>query len=371
MKFLRQIRDNTPRALAREQIRRLLASGGLRHGDQLPTYAELCDRLGVSLLTVQRAMGDLAKLGLVYRLHGKGCYVGKAIAGGPRPLSQVGLVFNASITQLLQAPYLNLMLTGILTACNARNIDLTILSLKTAQGQIRPAQLAAQVDAVILLGIANEDYALAFAVTHTPLVILDNCFPSIPVDTVVLDNATAVCSVMRHLIGLGHRRIAFLAGCTSNPFTDTRMESSDSRERRAVYLSEMKAAGLSDEIRVIEATGDQENEAVAAAKNPLSPTAFVVDDAPGAARLCHRLTAAGLRVPQDVSVAGTAGTDKENLAATPPVTYCRADFFAMGVQAIEMLEHRCRETKPLEPAISRIPVEFVPGATTAAPAPEA
>jgi len=367
MRFLRQIRDETPRALAREQIRRLLASGGLRRGDQLPTYAELCDRLGVSLLTVQRAMGDLAKQGLVYRLHGKGCYVGKAIADGPRPLSQVGLVFNASITQLLQAPYLNLMLTGILTACNARNIDLTILSLKTAQGQIRPAQLAAQVDAVILLGIANEDYALEFAVTHTPLVILDNCFPSIKVDTVVLDNATAVRSVMRHLIGLGHRRIAFLAGCTANPFTDTIMESSDSRERRAEYLSEMKAAGLSDEIRVFEASGDQEDEAVAAAKSPLSPTAFVVDDAPGAMNLCHRLTAAGLRVPQDVSVAGTVGTDKENLTSSPLVTYCKADFYAMGFHTIEVLERCCRETKPSNPVFSRIPVEFVTGATTAAP----
>jgi LacI family transcriptional regulator len=371
MRFLRQIRDNTPRALAREQIHRLLASGGLRRGDQLPTYAELCDRLGVSLLTVQRAMGDLAKLGLVYRLHGKGCYVGKAIAEGPRPLSQVGLVFNASITQLLQAPYLNLILTGLLNACNARNIDLTILSLKTAQGQIRPTQLATQVDAVILLGIANEDYALEFANTHTPLVILDNCFPSIPVDTVVLDNAAAVRLVMRHLFDLGHRRIAYLAGCTANPFTDTRMESSDSRERRAEYLSEMKAAGLSDEIRVFEASDDQEDEAVAAAKSPLSPTVFLADDAPGAMNLCHRLTAAGLRVPQDVSVAGTVGTDKENLATIPSATYCKADFTAMGHKAIELLERRCRSTGPLEPAINRLPVEFVPGATTAAPAPEA
>lgn len=371
MRFLRQIRDNTPRALAREQIRRLLASGGLRHGDQLPTYAELCDRLGVSLLTVQRAMGDLAKLGLVYRLHGKGCYVGKAIAEGPRPLSQVGLVFNASITHLLQAQYLNLMLTGLLNACNARNMDLTILSLRTAQGQIRPTQLATQVDAVILLGVANEDYALEFANTHTPLVIVDNYFPSIPVDTVVLDNATAVRAVMRHLIGLGHRRIAYLAGCTSNPFTDTRMESSDSQERRLEYLSEMKAAGLSDEIRVFDATGDQEEKTVAAAKSPLSPTAFLVDDAPGATSLCHRLTAAGLRVPQDVSVAGTVGTDKENLTAIPPMTYCKADFYAMGYQAIEVLERRCRETKPSKPVITRLPVEFVPGATTAAPAPEA
>lgn len=371
MKFLRQIRDDTPRSLAREQIRRIIAAGGYRRGDQLPTYAELCDQLGVSLLTVQRAMGDLAKQGLVYRLHGKGCYVGKAIAGGPRPLSQVGLVFNASISMLLQAPYLNLMLTGILNACNSRNIDLTILSLKTAQGQVPPAQLAAQVDAVILLGIANEDYAIEFAASHTPLVIVDNFFPAIPVDTVVLDNAAAVRSVMRHLIGLGHRRIAYLAGATTNPFTDKRMESSDSKERRAEYLSEMKAAGLTDEILVIEASDSQEDDAVAAAMPPRRHTAFLADDAPIALSLCRRLTAAGLRVPHDVSVAGNVGTNSENLAANLPVTYCKADFHSMGFQAIELLERQCRETRPSKPIVLRVPVEFVPGATTAAPAPGA
>lgn len=368
MRFLRQIRDETPRTLAREQIRRIISTGGFRRGDQLPTYAELCNRLGVSLLTVQRAMGDLAKQGLVYRLHGKGCYVGKSIASGPRPLSQIGLVFNASITQLLQAPYLNLMLTGMLNACNTRNLDLTILSLRAASGQIHPVQLAAQVDAVILLGIANEDYALAFAATHTPLVILDNFFPAIPADTVVLDNAVAIRLVMRHLLSLGHQRIAFLTGFTANPFTNMRMESSDSRERREEYLAEMKAAGLADEIRVFEASDSQLEEAVAAAKAPRPSTAFVVDDAPGAMRLYQRLTAAGLRVPRDVSVTGAVGTEKENLTASPPLTYCKADFYAMGLHAIDVLERRCRETEPSERAISRIPVDFVPGATTAAPA---
>ena len=367
MKFLRQIRDETPRALAREQIRHIISTGGYRRGDQLPTYTVLCNSLGVSLLTVQRAMGDLAKQGIVYRLHGKGCYVGKALDEGPRPLSQVGLVFNASISLMIQAPYANLILTGLLNACDARNIDLTILSLKSAQGQVPPAQLAAQVDAVILLSVANADYASEFAATHTPLVIVDNHFPDIAADTVVLDNAAAVRQVMRHLIGLGHRRIAYLGGGTADPFTDSRMPSSDSEERCAEYLAAMNESGLAGKIRIIESSESQEDHALDAAKGPIPPTAFVTYDAPGAISLCRRLAAAGLRVPQDVSVAGVLGCEKDDQASGVPLTFCKADFHRMGLLAIEMLAQRCQEAKPPVPTVNRIPVEFVPGATTAAP----
>lgn len=367
MKFLRQIHDDTPRSLAREQIRRLIAAGGYRRGDQLPTYAELCDRLGVSLLTVQRAMGDLARQGLVYRLHGKGCYVGKALSGGPRPLSQVGLVFNASIHRLLQEPYLNLMLTGILDACSQENIDLTILSLRTAQGRIPPAQLAAQVDAIILISVAREDYVRQLAETQTPLVIVDNLFPNIAADTVVLDNAAALRQTMQHLLDLGHRRIAYVAGGTTDPFTNTLTDSSDAQERQAEYLAQMRSAGLSREIRIVEYRASQWDDAVAAAKGPDAPTAFVVYSAPQAISFSRQLEAAGLRVPGDVSVVGDLGSFKDAETAGMGLTFCRADFYSMGSTAVAMLRKRCRESRPSKPVIRRIPVEFVAGDSTAAP----
>lgn len=368
MKILRQIRDNTPRALAREQIRRLIATGGYRRGDQLPTYEEMCDRLGVSLLTVQRAMGDLAKQGLVYRLHGKGCYVGKAITTGPRPLSQVGLVFSASVHSLLQTPYLNLMLTGMLDACTTRNIDLTILSLRTAQGRIPPATLAAQVDAVALMGIANEAYVRDFSASHAPLVIVDNHFPDIQADTVVVDNAAAVRLIMRHLLDLGHRRIAYVTGGTGDPLTNQLVDSSDARERRLEYVSEMTAAEMAQGIHIVESGGEKLATTLSMAKGPLPPTALVIDDLPTALEICRHLTANGLRVPEDISVAGVVGSAGDTLSAGGiQVTHCKADFHAMGVRGIELLVRRCRRARPPKPVVCRVPVEFRPGTSTTAP----
>jgi len=367
MKMLRDIREETPRALAREQIRRLIATGGYRRGDQLPTYVALRERLGVSLLTVQRAMGDLAKQGLVRRLHGKGCYVGKTESRGPRPLSQIGIVYSASMRRLLQDPFLNLMLTGMLDGCTERNIDLTILSLRTAHGPISPAQLCAQVDAVVLLNVTNADYVRAFMETQTPFVLVDNLVPSIPTDSVVLDNEAAVRAVMQHLVGLGHRRIAYLAGGTTDPITESWVESSDGQERRAAYLAAMQRAGLAAQVRIIEAGTSQLDEALALAGGRNGPTAFVTYGTPLAAKLCLHLGKAGLHVPRDVSVAGDVGCAKDAVVGGLTITQNEGDFHAMGTGAIEILERRCRQTKPHAKAIvRRAPVLFSPGLSTVA-----
>lgn len=52
-----------------------IESGELRVGDQLPTEAELCDRLGISRAPVRQAMADLAREGLIYRRAGAGSFV--------------------------------------------------------------------------------------------------------------------------------------------------------------------------------------------------------------------------------------------------------------------------------------------------------
>lgn len=52
-----------------------IETGELSVGDQLPTEAELCDRLGISRAPVRQAMADLAREGLIYRRAGAGSFV--------------------------------------------------------------------------------------------------------------------------------------------------------------------------------------------------------------------------------------------------------------------------------------------------------
>jgi GntR family transcriptional regulator len=58
-----------------EQIRRLIASGELAAGQQLPTVRELAASLQVNFTTVARAYRTLDEAGLISTQHGRGTYV--------------------------------------------------------------------------------------------------------------------------------------------------------------------------------------------------------------------------------------------------------------------------------------------------------
>ena len=58
-----------------ESVRKCIASGSVKPGDKLPTEAQLSEWLGVSLITVRRAITDLQVEGLVNKVHGRGTFV--------------------------------------------------------------------------------------------------------------------------------------------------------------------------------------------------------------------------------------------------------------------------------------------------------
>ena len=56
-------------------VEELVAEGGLMPGDRLPTYAELAASVGVSLITVRRALDELERAGKVRRHQGLGTFL--------------------------------------------------------------------------------------------------------------------------------------------------------------------------------------------------------------------------------------------------------------------------------------------------------
>lgn len=59
----------------REQLRGLIVSGSLPHGEMLPSLRELAAQLDCSLITVRRVYGDLEKEGLLLVRRGTGTFV--------------------------------------------------------------------------------------------------------------------------------------------------------------------------------------------------------------------------------------------------------------------------------------------------------
>ena len=115
-------------------------------------------------------------------------------------------------------------------------------------------------------------------------------------DVIRNDDALGTRQAVDHLVGLGHRHIAFVDG-GDNPGAEM---------RRDGYRAAMREHGLTDLVRVVPG-GYTEAEGSGAAVRLLTsglPTAVIAANDPCAIGLLDVVLRAGLRVPEDLSVIG-------------------------------------------------------------------
>jgi LacI family transcriptional regulator len=164
-----------------------------------------------------------------------------------------------------------------------------------------------------------------------PVVAIDPHYGPNYVPTIDADSYGGAVSAIEHLLGLGHRRIAFIGG---------REELDSSREREKGFRDAMAAAGVGvDESLVTESRYDPDiatQKARELLEREDRPTAiFCANDvtAMRATRVAHDL---GLDVPGDVSIIGFDDIPEASLN-NPPLTTVRQPLGEMGREAMAML----------------------------------
>lgn len=149
--------------------------------------------------------------------------------------------------------------------------------------------------------------ALASAIDMMPVVWLGERRADDRVDVVRTDDDEGLRLLVQHLTGLGHRRITYAGGRGGTVGPD----------RADAYRRAMAAAGLGDEIDVL-GVGFGEDDGSRAAEMIMArdrmPSAVIGCSDHCGAGLIGTLTRAGVRVPEDVSI---AGYDDSDLAALP------------------------------------------------------
>lgn len=194
-----------------------------------------------------------------------------------------------------------------------------------------------QVDGLILfsvslVGVDNTHIDRAQA-TGTPVVTINRHLPpGSPLSDVQFDHHQGAYLATRHLIALGHRRIAHLAG-PSNRFTG--------RQRRAGYADALAEAGLPIDEGLIaegEYTFDHGRDLFARVWLERPTAIFVGGDemALGALRAVYEL---GLRVPDDLSLVAY-GNPNLIRYATPAITTIDLPVVEAGRTAAEFVLRR-------------------------------
>jgi LacI family transcriptional regulator len=237
-------------------------------------------------------------------------------------------------------PFFTRVLSGASAALRNSGYQLIIAPAEPDAGELQgyramEALVDRQVDGVVAVSPLVSQEWLERLAAHTPVVMLGRHDHSSAYDSVVGDDTSGARAVMRHLLDLGHERIAHL---TRPDYVTTPGSGTPHALRLEAYLDCMAEAGLSDRVRVVRCN-EGEGLAYAAATEMLAdggpPTAIFAAHDELAIGALRAVAESG----HDISV---AGYDNVLLAAYPRISLTTVEQSGerMGERAVEMLLER-------------------------------
>jgi LacI family transcriptional regulator len=254
-----------------------------------------------------------------------------ALATG-RPPNTLGLVIPY-YSHTFRSFYFSEISSGVLDTAGRHRIDVNLLVHHddTTEGYRRLVSGNRVAGVVLFGGVSNETAISACRAAGVPFVVVNRDSADRDVPSVGSDNEGGGYDATRHLIRLGHTRIAFITGPAGRPDADGRYQG---------YRRAMEEAGLSV-VPGLVAQGDYSEKGGREAMRQLlaqspRPTALFAANDQSAIAAMAVIKRAGLRVPQDIAV---VGFDDIPLAqhVEPALTTIHQPTYRMGQRAAEML----------------------------------
>lgn len=166
----------------------------------------------------------------------------------------------------------------------------------------------------------------------------------------------ATMRAFRHLVGIGHRRVAYLSIARHG-----RASTGPLRALRVACLRDALAeVGAHVDERLVVMAEDGEDGRRAASRlirDPDPPTAFVAGNGEVTAPMLRAIAEAGLSVPRDVSVLAFDGSEWE-AAYRPPISVVQHDYAGVGGALARHLIARVERANDV-PEVPPFPSEFV------------
>jgi len=300
------------------------------------TLLDVAREAGVSPSTVSRILNGTATVSAVKRKAVEDAI--KKMGFEPNPLAQ-SLKSGRSMTvgivvQDISSPFFSEILHGVDDGLNSTGYASVIVSghwnASEEAARIK-LLLARKVDGLILLSGRIEDKAVLQFATQRPIVATGRSLKSSTAIGFKLDNQNGAYQAVRHLIELGHRRVAFVTGPSNN---------TDANERLTGYKQALESADIPFEPGLV-VEGDFHEASGLMAVNRLFDTQqqfsaiFAGNDliAYGVRLSLYRK---GIRVPEDISLIGFDDLPG-SLYTTPPLTTIRQPLYDMGLIATTAL----------------------------------
>ena len=313
-------------------------------------------RAGVSIMTVSKALRDAKDISGATRqrirlIAEELGYMPDIAARGLR--SRSSQLFGVVISSLTNPIYARILL-AIEDRAHALGYDVIFAhSLNQPEREAEAIRhfLSRRVDGMFISPVYRlESTASAYQQLQaqgTPTVILGHRAPFCSqFSAVETDDGAAAASVTRHLLELGHRRIAFFTGRPGAPWSVERVEG---------YRHALRQANLEPDDRLVFNAGSTIEEGTQAAlqmisENPAVTAVQAVNDliAIGAATVFLKQ---GMSIPRDISVTGF-GNILTSEHFRVPLTTVRQPKLRLGNAAMDVMLALLRGERPETPRLS-------------------
>jgi LacI family transcriptional regulator len=332
-----------------------------KEGDEV-TMQDIAQHAGVSLSTVSRVLNKNVPVA-----RAKRAAVMQAVeALGYRPnvmaqeLARGHSLAVGVLPQGISNPFYSRLIKGVEQGLRGTGYYPVFASGEQPAEEIQAFEMlmSHRVEALILMGGHLMDEQIVQRAKRIPIVAIGRNVRGLEARCVRVENEDGAYQATRHLIGLGHSRIAHITGLGWHP---------DAMARRAGYERALREARLPrDPALIIE--GDFEEQSGLAGTEKLLERGvrfsaiFAANDqmAFGAGLALFRR---GLRVPKDVSLVGF--DDQPSAAyACPPLTTVRQPAVEMGVAAARAIVEEIRGRRFVQPSFQP---ELILRASTARP----
>lgn len=336
----------------------------------MPNIREIAARCGLSVSTVSKALNNYSDVSpstreRVLKMAGECGYFPNSLARGLKTnrTHNLGVLFADEAQSGLRQEYFAAVLDAFKAEAEKRSYDITFINHNMSIGNYPMTYLEhcryRKTDGVCIACIDFEQPEVRELVESSlPVVTVDREFPGR--SSVNSANAAGMRELTRYVLSKGHRKVAYVHG----------QKSSVTEQRMLGFRRAMRDGGLEVSPEYLAEAAYHDPRAtrecvVELLKLPERPTCIILPDDYAAFGGIEAMEAAGMRIPEDVSVAGYDGIPLLQ-RMKPRLTTLRQETETMGREAARRLIEQVES--PGSPAESiTVKGTLIPGQSVAEP----